>query len=668
MTTYAKTLLLLLCLPLAAGAQYSRPDHEPAPADLGQTWIEIEGEVYGARPNELGPIGGGSGYQRILTDGDYRVATVDELIEALKKAQPGEVVYVEPDADIDCATLVFAEKLVLEIPEGVTLASNRGHEGSRGAMIYSDAFATRPLIRTLGPNVRITGLWIRGPDPKRRTEHAGRSFRADRGDSKVQHEYYYRFPVSEGIYSKFSGLEVDNCEVSGWSHAGVHLWDGHDHQIHHNYIHHNQMNGLGYGVCHGYGEEAVSLIEYNLFDYNRHSIAGTGKPGNAYEAANNVELGVSLSHNFDMHGGGDRRDGTNIAGHWMKIHHNTFRGTGVAAIVIRGVPREQAEIYNNWLYHTGPAKHVLRPWPTGGDTHVQSHNNAYGRQQPLIWDAEYQADQYQQALDAGIAIYGAGNYAQARVHFVQALTLAADAAERSRAQLHIAHCYFEQGLFGVAQTQYDTVLHTRGALLDDRLAARKRIKQIGQVAPAKSTRQWTLVFSDDFERDELGENWKVIHGDWRIDAGKLVCGNGYSEIVITKTFPGCQRIELEAMTRADRPCDFSPVIHSNGKGCRGSEGGYLLQFGGSGNTLNRILCSNEPLEERSADRFIEPGKVHNVVAELDGDTVRLTVDGSTIVEGHDSAPLLGEGHEMAGLYMYRETMVDHLRIYTSEPQ
>ena len=383
MQTLLATVILSMCLAVGAGAQYDRPDFAPPP-EIGQTWVEIDGQVYGAKANELGPLGGGEGYQRIVTDGDYRVATVDELIEALKQAKAGEVVYVEPDADIDCTTLVFAEKLVLGIPEGVTLASNRGHEGSKGATIYSDAFATVPLIKILGPNVRITGLWIRGPDPLRRLDHHRRSFKAERGDSKVQHVYYYKFPVGRGMSTEFSGLEVDNCEVSGWGHAGIFLSNGKDHHVHHCYIHHNQMNGLGYGVSHGYGKEAVSLIEYNLFNANRHSIAGTGKPGNAYEAANNVEMGVSLSHMFDMHGGGDRQDGTTIAGDWMKVHHNTFCCTSATGIVIRGVPVELADIHHNWFFYDKPGERDVRPWPTGGETHVNSHDNAYGQEQPKV--------------------------------------------------------------------------------------------------------------------------------------------------------------------------------------------------------------------------------------------------------------------------------------------
>jgi len=210
----------------------------------GMTWMTADGRVFGAKADERGPIGGGKGYAKIVMDGDYRVSNLDELLEALKKVKTGQVVYVESDADIDCTTRVHIETLVLEIPSGVTLASNRGDRGSRGAVISSDTFATMPLLRAGGANVRITGLRIRGPDPKRRIYHHRRSFAEGRG-----HQYYYRFPKSEGIASDHPGLQVDNCELAGWSHAAVNLGRGRGHHIHHNYIHHNQYAGLGYGIC-----------------------------------------------------------------------------------------------------------------------------------------------------------------------------------------------------------------------------------------------------------------------------------------------------------------------------------------------------------------------------------------------------------------------------------
>ena len=48
----------------------------PTPQQVGQTCTEIDGQVYGAVPDELGPIGGGEGYSRIITEGDYSVSTI----------------------------------------------------------------------------------------------------------------------------------------------------------------------------------------------------------------------------------------------------------------------------------------------------------------------------------------------------------------------------------------------------------------------------------------------------------------------------------------------------------------------------------------------------------------------------------------------------------------
>jgi hypothetical protein len=327
------------------------------------TWIQVDGETYGAQADKRGPIGGGRGYKDIATTGDLVVENLDQLLDALGKVKAGQVIFIPGHVEIDCTARVYIEQLVLEIPGGVTLASNRGDNDSKGALIYSDALKTPRLIRPMGPDVRITGLRIRGPNPKRYIDHHRRSFAEGRD------HYFYKFPTSRGIEMNYPGLEVDNCEISGFSHAAIYLAKGDRHQIHHNFIHHCQYAGLGYGVSH---RMASSLIERNLFDFNRHSIAGTGVPGNSYEARHNVELGTSLSHCFDMHGGRDRKDGTNIAGTKIIIHHNTFRAPN-RPIVIRGVPEEVCMVYGNWFTRHMSPKAAVRAFK---NTEVQ--NNAYG--------------------------------------------------------------------------------------------------------------------------------------------------------------------------------------------------------------------------------------------------------------------------------------------------
>ncbi len=275
------------------------------------------------------PIGGGSGYSDILSanDADYDVDTVAELKTALSNASSGDIIFVSGDID-----LTGDQDVPLTIPGGVILAGNRGYNSSSGALLKSDTLNPStpvPLFVAGGQNVRITGLRIQGP-------HSGTT----------------EIDKSRGIQSEYQNLEVDNCEISAWGHAGIFLDDGAtDAYIHHNYIHHCQRDGLGYGISHGYGY-ADSLVEANKFDYYRHAVAATGTTGNSYEARYNLALENATGHVFDMHGGADRNDGTNIAGDNIYIHHNTVKAYNKYGVNIRGIPNNEALIYNNWFAGT----------------------------------------------------------------------------------------------------------------------------------------------------------------------------------------------------------------------------------------------------------------------------------------------------------------------------
>ncbi|MBN1837082.1 MAG: hypothetical protein JW820_14600 [Spirochaetales bacterium] len=347
-----------------------------------EAWVKVEGRVFGCVPDPTGPIGGGDGYARAVVTGGYAAVSLERLLECLKKAGAGDTVYLPGNVVVDFTAAVSAESFVLHVPAGVTLASNRGIGGSLGALLKSDALDTSPLIRADGPGVRITGLRIQGPDPERRLDHWKVSFssryKEERGDLTEQ-QYYYSLPFARGLLTAFNDLEVDNCELWGWSHAAVFLAAGEGHHIHHNYIHRNQRQGPGYGVAHG---TAFSVIEYNVVGWNRHSTAGTGKPPSGYIARHNLELGQSLSHNFDMHGGRDRKDGTNIAGSRIEIYSNTFLGRG-RGVGIRGRADEYVRIHENWFvrhYAPGPA---VFGWWLRPDT-FELGENLYGAVNPLV--------------------------------------------------------------------------------------------------------------------------------------------------------------------------------------------------------------------------------------------------------------------------------------------
>jgi hypothetical protein len=324
--------------------------------------------IYGAEPNPTGePIGGGPRYSRIITNYTYLITSKEELISLLKKAKSGDIIYIADTSKINLSGCP-----AIKIPGGVTLASGRGKNNSEGALLFSNELNTFPMFETGGQYVHITGLRFSGPDTARRTEEMARLLK-ENGDKG-----YYSIPNSRGVQSIYSHTEIDNCEFCGWSHAAVFLAayikniKCDSNYIHHNYIHHNQRSGLGYGVC---LDNAQALIESNIFDWCRHGIAGSGKPLTSYEARYNIILEHFSRHAFDMHGGSDRKDGTNIAGNEIDIHHNTFKLVDQYDIIIRGIPNTGVEIYNNYFYNSDPTKCVRQDNAFGN---FSIYNNKFG--------------------------------------------------------------------------------------------------------------------------------------------------------------------------------------------------------------------------------------------------------------------------------------------------
>jgi hypothetical protein len=315
-------------------------------------FMVVFSEAFGADPNPTGnPVGGGAGYNKIISENDssvkYVITTKDQLLNALKSAKSGDTIFVKGNANIDMTGTYGTS-----IPAGITLASDRGINGSQGGRIFQNRILSDPkppnwdtsngsMLIAVGNNVRITGLRLEGPD---KTTTA----MDDKG-------------VKYGIFLRqYGGLEVDNCEIWGWSSAGIYIYvmnttllaeglaspeiGANIANIHHNYIHHCQSDGLGYGVVIGSGS---ALIKANIFDFTRHAIADSGLEMNGYEASYNKHLGNSTNAVFDVHGYAYL--GTTIAGNFYNIHHNTVMAR-IYAVGIRGVPIHQANIkFNSFM-------------------------------------------------------------------------------------------------------------------------------------------------------------------------------------------------------------------------------------------------------------------------------------------------------------------------------
>ena len=274
---------------------------------------------------------------------NYLARNAAELQNALKYAKAGQVIYIPSNVNID-----VTNERILYLNAGVTITSDRGLKTSTGALstggsIFIKNAGHPPRISVKGNDVKVLRIRILGPDTLEQKALVNSLNSQGRlGELKA----------SRGIDCAYSNLTIDNSEFAGWTHAAIYFTPGAKKgRVTNNYIHHNRRWLTGYGVNFNGGE---GLVAYNIFDKNRHAIAGWGVPGTSYEAAYNTVIS-STSHGFDMHGGVNRGDGTNIAGTRVYIHHNTFYNTGQRAIFINGVTQELMSFqYNKCVQSNDP--------------------------------------------------------------------------------------------------------------------------------------------------------------------------------------------------------------------------------------------------------------------------------------------------------------------------
>ena len=299
--------------------------------------IEQEGKIYGITPDGS-PLGGGAGYEGVVTKGTYTATTREELKNALKQAQAGETVFIPGGIQIDLT------RSPITIPKGVTLASDRGavlSDGSisTGAMLFTTVRQKEAVF--LSENARLCGITLAGPDTERHMSHLQRGLN-EAGNKYT--DYYYKLPLTRGVSVNGKGAEVDNCEIAGFSEAGIYIGGYTDVTVHHNWIHHNQRNGFGYGVV-LYKQTYVEVYR-NLFNFDRHAIAADGSANSGYTAHDNAHLGTAIYHIFDAHGGADRGDGTKIACERVDMYHNVFLSDKIP-YKKRGTPEEYSRFTRN---------------------------------------------------------------------------------------------------------------------------------------------------------------------------------------------------------------------------------------------------------------------------------------------------------------------------------
>jgi len=205
---------------------------------------------------------------------------------------------------------------------------------------------------------------------------------------------------------------------------------------------------------------------------------------------------------------------------------------------------------------------------------------------------------------------------------------------------------------------------------------------VGRAEAPKSAEDagWTLIFSDDFDREELGTDWVAVDGDWTIKDNSL---RGSGTLLSAKGFPGDStqgflRLEFEATTDVkpiiffpDRPPpevsvgDISSILNAQPPDAGAPiETGYFFQFGGNLNTRNQIQKAGvQVASDVTPENRIVPDKKHHVVVENDQGTVRMVIDGKVVLEEEESESILGEGYDRIGFYFYTASKIDNLKLY-----
>ena len=308
--------------------------------------------------------------------GPGTVSPVAVLVGALN--DPGNQIIELCDVDLDLTGFTN-----VGIGSGRSLIASpacaRGPRSFGPRIFVTDRRESAPLFVIAGDNVRVSGFRLEGPTSgiaAGSTKEKGIVIAPPDGTDPIRN------------------IEISNMEFFHWSGLGVQVRDNvtlaergrlfntnpDAVRIRDNFFHHNRhSDGEGYGAEVSAG--AYATIERNVFDQNRHAIAGGSRNADAldysgYTARDNLILsggGLHCSenpvfilcawqcncwqtHQIDMHGDKNEWYSSHIwqcgtAGETMIIERNTVLYTSGHAIKIRGNPADKALVERNVFKH-----------------------------------------------------------------------------------------------------------------------------------------------------------------------------------------------------------------------------------------------------------------------------------------------------------------------------
>lgn len=177
----------------------------------------------------------------------------------------------------------------------------------------------------------------------------------------------------------------------------------------------------------------------------------------------------------------------------------------------------------------------------------------------------------------------------------------------------------------------------------------------------------TLIFEDDFERNELGPHWSAQGSAWRIENGAAAGQDARNDALwLDVELPEKVRVEFDATALAE---DGDLKFELFGDGTN-HESGYILIYGGWSNTVTCIARE----DEHGTDRLdaqehvpVQTGTTYRFTAVRTDSRVQWYIDDELVLVFDDAAPLTGPDHNHLAFNDWTAPVrFDNLAIYDLE--
>ena len=188
-----------------------------------------------------------------------------------------------------------------------------------------------------------------------------------------------------------------------------------------------------------------------------------------------------------------------------------------------------------------------------------------------------------------------------------------------------------------------------------------------------STADAEVLFTDNFDRGMLGNDWLNTGSGATLERGALRMANAHNHPVwLRRELPDDVRIEFDAWAETDEG-DIKVELAGDGqsfaKTVSYTATGYVIVFGGWDNSLNIIARRDEHGDDRVAvgEPKVVPERRYHFSVTRRGGELRWEVDGQLVAELIDPQPLIGPGHNHFGFNNWEApTRFDNLVVYGLE--